>query len=139
MKKLFVFALIAVMSLGLVARGGKDNADADTNSNTPEAVTAESEDATPEETAALEETTAPKEDAAGETKEVTINLMGNDVPATVTITDGTFEASYSFNGNDVVAKGSVSEDGTMTVEEYTPDTIPAEYVQAAVTSIADEL
>lgn len=65
--------------------------------------------------------------------------MGNDVVATVTIADGKFEASYSFNGNDVIAKGSIAEDGTMTLEEHTPETVPAEYVQAALTSIADEL
>ena len=65
--------------------------------------------------------------------------MGTDTSVTLTISGDTFEASYSFNGNDVVAKGIVGEDGALTVTESTPSTVPAQYVQGAIDLVADEL
>ena len=55
---------------------------------------------------------------AGEVIEV--EMMGNKIPVTVVMGEGTFQASYSFNGNDVVVSGTVA-DGVWTMTETTND------------------
>lgn len=134
MKKIVAFALIAMMSLGLTACGSNSENNADPAAQNTE-------------TSAPAESSAPSEEPeaddsgteSGDAQTVTINMMGNDIEASVVIDGDTFEASYSFNGNDVVATGTIAEDGTMTVGEYTPDSVPEQYVQGAIDLIADEL
>lgn len=140
MKKIVALALIAMMSLSLAACGNNtDNASDTTAQNT--------ETSAPAENSASGESSAPAEesgsDASGtessDAQTVTINMMGEDIEASVTINGDTFEASYAFKDNDVIAKGTVNDDGSLTVEEYTPDSVPEQYVQGAVDLIADEL
>lgn len=52
---------------------------------------------------------------------VEVEMMGNMVPVTVILGDGVFEFTYQFNGNDVVVKGTIAEDGTWNATEYNID------------------
>lgn len=76
-------------------------------------------------------------ETAGEV--IVINLMGTDVPVTLAIDGDTFTFAYSFNGNDVSGTGTIDGSGTMTVDTYTPDSVPAMYVQGAITELEDTL
>lgn len=134
MKKIVAFALIAMMSLGLAACGSNSENNADPAAQNTE-TSAPAESSAPSEEPEADDS----ETESGDAQTVTINMMGNDIEASVVIDGDTFEASYSFNGNDVVATGTIAEDGTMTVGEYTPDSVPEQYVQGAIDLIADEL
>ena len=122
MKKLLAAVLIAGMLVCLAACGSS-------GSDTP-AAGGDTGGSTAGSSAAV----APQ---AGGEQTTSINLMGEDVPVTYTLGDGKFTISYSFNGNDVTASGSVDSSGMMTVEEYVPEDVPEMYVQGAVDLFAE--
>ncbi len=49
--------------------------------------------------------------------DITLNMMGNDVPVAVTIKEGTFELNYEMMGNPVNVKGTIGADGTWAATE----------------------
>ena len=55
------------------------------------------------------------------TQEVTVTLLGNDIPVTVIRDAETFEFTYQFNGNDVYAKGTIDADGVWTINDTNND------------------
>lgn len=90
---------------------------------------------TPAEEAPADETpAAPAGAVAAGTYDITLNMMGNDVPVAVTVGEGTFELAYQMMGNDVSVKGTIGADGTWTATEMSnpmaANTVPM--VQAAL-------
>lgn len=76
----------------------------------------------------------PLVQAACNVKIVEVEVMGNKVPVTVALGEGTFEMHYEMMGNAVAVKGTVGEDGTWTMTEATNDMAAnmVPLVQAAV-------
>ena len=146
-----VASLLAVMLCACSSTSKQTATEAETKATEAETVTEEAapaeteaeteEAAEPVETEAeTEEAAEPAEEAkeAAFTNEITINLMGSDVPVEMAINgDGTFTAKYAFNGNDVVANGTMAEDGSLTLTDHTPETVPAQYVQGALDLVAE--
>ncbi len=124
MKKIMITVIAVMMLLSLAACGnsGGSSAPAPGNDNAGGA--------------ASSAVIAPS--AAG-AEDLTINLLGEDVPVKLELGDGTFTAAYSFNGNDVVANGTIDASGMMTVTDYTPEDVPEMYVQGAIDLIAEEI
>lgn len=77
---------------------------------------------------------APSAAVADGVYDLTLNMMGNDVPVTVTVKEGTFELAYQMMGNDVSVKGTIDADGNWTATEMSnpmaANTVPM--VQAAM-------
>lgn len=120
MKKLLALLLALMMALSLVACGQSAPAD---------------DGAAPDDGAAVEDNVGT-DDAApaleGTMKQdVTVNLMGNDIPVTVqrNFDEGFFRIDYAFNGNPVFAEGNVLADGTWEIvntnNDFTFGTIEA--------------
>ena len=68
------------------------------------------------------------------TYDLTLNMMGNDVPVKVIVGEGTFELAYEMMGNAVSVKGTIDADGNWTATEMSnpmaANTVPM--VQAAM-------
>lgn len=126
MKKIAAMLLV----LGLAASigtgcGNKGAASSDANQPKTKASATE-EKAEPEETSSpgedseLEEVKTEDGVAGGADEEynVEIDMMGENVPVAVIISDGgkAFKFSYEFKGNAIEADGIIGEDGTWTVE-----------------------
>ncbi len=89
----------------------------------------------PAEEAPADDTPAAPAGAVADGKyDITLNMMGNDVPVAVTVAEGTFELAYQMMGNDVSVKGTIGADGTWTATEMSnpmaANTVPM--VQAAL-------
>lgn len=61
----------------------------------------------------------PLVQAACNVKIVEVDVMGNKVPITVALGEGTFELFYEMMGNSVNVKGTIGADGTWTMTEAT--------------------
>ena len=121
MKKIVAMLLALGLVAGICAGCGKD-ASADNNQPKTEASAPTEKTST-----SKEDTSAPEEGTADNAKtdgaiadgdyEVDIDMMGENVPVKVTISDGgtAFKFTYEFKDNNIEADGTIGEDGAWTV------------------------